>query len=85
MLAQFLVDYTMNQPRQRGHQQPRLRRRACAGRLPCAGEDRWLALTVTDDADWQALAVLDYDWAADPRFAEQPRAAAPTTAATSTA
>jgi crotonobetainyl-CoA:carnitine CoA-transferase CaiB-like acyl-CoA transferase len=35
------------------------------------GGDRWLALTVCDDAGWQALcAVLGRaDWAADPRFA----------------
>ena len=37
----------------------------------CAGEDRWLALTVTNDEQWRALcAAWDHpDAAADPRFA----------------
>jgi benzylsuccinate CoA-transferase BbsF subunit len=41
------------------------------GVYPCAGEDRWIALSVTTDADWQALlAELGQDeLASDPRFA----------------
>lgn len=37
---------------------------------PCAGDDRWLALAVTNDAEWEALvcAMDDPDWA-DSRFA----------------
>ena len=37
----------------------------------CAGEDRWLAIAVMNDAEWQALvrAMEEPDWALDPRFA----------------
>jgi len=46
--------------------------RACPHNVyPCAGEDRWIALEVTDDAEFDALcAVLDRDaWCRDARFA----------------
>jgi len=38
---------------------------------PCAGEDRWVAIAVMNDAEWQALvrAMDDPEWAGDPRFA----------------
>ena len=41
------------------------------GVYPCRGEDRWCAIEVNDDDDWQQLAVaLDQPvWCADPRFA----------------
>ena len=41
------------------------------GAYPCAGHDRWLALTVFDDADWLALRATmgDPGWAADERLA----------------
>lgn len=37
----------------------------------CAGEDRWLAIAVMNEAEWQALvrAMDDPEWALDPRFA----------------
>lgn len=37
---------------------------------PCAGEDRWLAVAVTTDADWDALGrvAAGQAFAADPRF-----------------
>jgi crotonobetainyl-CoA:carnitine CoA-transferase CaiB-like acyl-CoA transferase len=37
----------------------------------CAGDDRWLAIAVTNDAEWQALvrAMDEPAWAADGRFA----------------
>ena len=40
------------------------------GCYPCAGEDRWIAVAVSDDAQWQGLCrVLGRpDWAADGRF-----------------
>ncbi|WP_250279586.1 CoA transferase [Frankia sp. Cppng1_Ct_nod] len=43
------------------------------GVYPCAGEDRWVAVAVFDDTDWQRLvtALDSPDWAADPRFASQ--------------
>lgn len=41
------------------------------GVYPCAGDDRWVAITVADDHDWQAVArvAAHPEWAADPRFA----------------
>ena len=40
------------------------------GCYPCAGEDRWIAIAASDDAEWQALcgALCRADWAADERF-----------------
>jgi benzylsuccinate CoA-transferase BbsF subunit len=71
MLGQFLMDYSLN-----GRQGEAVGNRdyhgaAPQGVYPCAGEDRWLALTVCDDAGWQAAAqVLGHpEWAADARFA----------------
>jgi crotonobetainyl-CoA:carnitine CoA-transferase CaiB-like acyl-CoA transferase len=41
------------------------------GVYPCAGDDRWVAVAVWDDADWQRLvdAMGRPDWASEPRFA----------------
>lgn len=41
------------------------------GAYRCAGEDRWIAIAVFDEATWQALArtARRADWLADPRFA----------------
>ncbi len=41
------------------------------GVYPCAGDDRWLAITVFDDEDWRrfAAALGDPPWTRDPRFA----------------
>lgn len=39
------------------------------GVFRCAGEDQWVAITVTKDSQWQGLcAVIGPDLAADPRF-----------------
>ncbi len=37
----------------------------------CAGDDRWIAIAVMNDGEWQALvrAMEEPEWAADPRFA----------------
>ena len=45
---------------------------APAGIYPCAGEDRWIAIEVRSDAEWQALvrAMGDPAWARDGRFAD---------------
>jgi benzylsuccinate CoA-transferase BbsF subunit len=44
---------------------------APSGVYPCAGDDRWLALSVFTDDQWRALAAeLDApEWTTDPRFA----------------
>lgn len=41
------------------------------GVYPCAGQDRWVAVAVFDDADWRNLVTVlgEPGWAADPRFA----------------
>ena len=41
------------------------------GAYPCAGDDRWIALSVRGDVEWRALcAVLGRaEWRTDPRFA----------------
>jgi len=49
-------------------------RDACAaphGIYPCLGEDAWIAISVWDDAQWEALgaAMGDPPWARDERFA----------------
>jgi crotonobetainyl-CoA:carnitine CoA-transferase CaiB-like acyl-CoA transferase len=48
-------------------------RAAPHGVYPCAGDDRWVAIAVFDDADWRRLvaALGDPVWATDPRFAQQ--------------
>ena len=40
------------------------------GVYPCAGDDAWIAITVFDDAEWQALctAMGAPAWSQDPRF-----------------
>jgi len=55
------------EPVRRGN---RLEHCAPQGCYPCRGEDRWCAITVFDDADWQALcdAVGHPEWARDARF-----------------
>src|SRR5207302_75943 len=41
------------------------------GVFPCSGEDRWVAINVTSDAQWRALGRVAGApaWAEDPRFA----------------
>jgi len=48
-------------------------RAAPHGVYPCAGEDRWVAIAVFDDADWERLVEImgGPAWAADPRFESQ--------------
>ena len=40
------------------------------GVYPCAGDDRWIAITVFDDDDWRRFvgAIGDPEWARDPRY-----------------
>jgi benzylsuccinate CoA-transferase BbsF subunit len=44
------------------------------GVYPCAGDDRWCAISVFDDSQWEALVqVLGHpEWATDPAFATAP-------------
>lgn len=45
------------------------------GVYPCAGKDRWIAITVMDDAQWQALSrVMDQPaWALEERWRTMPQ------------
>lgn len=56
------LQLTGSEPERRGN---RHRHHAPQGVYPCRGEDRWLALTVTDDRMWQSLCEivgLDPSW-----------------------
>lgn len=38
--------------------------------FPCKGDDRWCAITVFEDTQWQAFCkVIDREWTGDPKFA----------------
>ncbi len=40
------------------------------GVFPCKSDDRWCAITVFEDAEWQAFCkVIDQKWTGDPKFA----------------
>jgi crotonobetainyl-CoA:carnitine CoA-transferase CaiB-like acyl-CoA transferase len=55
-------------PPRRGNRTPEASPHGC---YPCRGEDRWCAIAVFDEAEWQALCRTagHPEWAADPRFA----------------
>jgi crotonobetainyl-CoA:carnitine CoA-transferase CaiB-like acyl-CoA transferase len=72
LIGPIVLDYTAN-----GHVQDSLGNRdysAVQGCYPCAGDDRWLVVTIRDDPDWFALrsALGDSDWARDERFDSAP-------------
>ena len=70
MIPEAVLEYTMN-----GRQRPRLGNRdlelAPHGVYPCAGDDRWVAIAVDNDAAWRALAgaIGRVDLADNPRLA----------------
>jgi benzylsuccinate CoA-transferase BbsF subunit len=72
-LTPALLDYTVN-----GRCQERVGNMdaqfAPHGVYPAAGEDRWLAIAVRDDTQWQALC----DVIAHPELGQEPRFATPT-------
>jgi benzylsuccinate CoA-transferase BbsF subunit len=65
-----VIDYTMNgvQPPRQGNRDPHM---APHGIFRCAGEQRWVAIAVRDDAEWRRLAATmgQAALADDPRFA----------------
>ena len=67
--AGLLLDYHVN-GRVLGRMGNRDQRYCPHGAFPCQGDDRWLAISVTCDEEWQALrqAMGDPAWARDPRF-----------------
>lgn len=54
LLPEALMDYAMNgtQPARQGNRDPHM---APHGVFRCAGDDRWVSLSVRDDAEWQRL------------------------------
>jgi crotonobetainyl-CoA:carnitine CoA-transferase CaiB-like acyl-CoA transferase len=69
MLGPQLLDYQVNGrvAEANGNRDARF---APSGVFRCAGEDRWIALTVRDNAEWALLAGLIGGAAGDARFAE---------------
>lgn len=74
LAAHGIIQQSMNHtpPLRHGN---RHARHAPYGVFPCAGEDRWLVITVTDDREWQALCQVmgRPDLAGDDRWATEPR------------
>ena len=68
-IPEALLDFAANgrDPVRIGNADPVMSPHGC---YPCAGEDRWIAVAVSDDVQWQGLCrVLGRpDWAADGRF-----------------
>jgi benzylsuccinate CoA-transferase BbsF subunit len=73
MIPEAVLDYTMN-----GRETPRMGNRdphsAPHGVFPCAGDDRWVAIEVHSDAEWEALcgAMGAPGLAGDPRYSTLP-------------
>jgi crotonobetainyl-CoA:carnitine CoA-transferase CaiB-like acyl-CoA transferase len=73
VMAETVLDYTLNgrvADTPQGLVHPEM---APYGHFPAAGDDAWIAIAVSDDAQWQALieALDARDLADDPRFANQ--------------
>ena len=68
-LAPVVLDYTINKRVQRG-QGNRCSHAAPHGIFPCKGDDRWCAIAVFNDSEWQALcdAMGSPGWAREPEF-----------------
>jgi len=71
MIPEAVLEYTLNgrETPRRGNRDPQM---APHDVYPCAGEDRWVAIAVTDDAEWRALcrAIGGPELVDDPRFAD---------------
>ena len=66
--GRFFMDYAMN-----GRDSSTIGNRhtsAIQGCYPCAGDDRWVNITLFDDGDWSAFceAIGKPDWCSDERF-----------------
>ena len=69
-IPEALMDFSANRrlPTRIGNQDPVMAPHGC---YPCSGEDRWIAVAVSNDEEWRSLCrVLDRpEWENDPRFA----------------
>ena len=70
-VSDSIMDYSMN-GRVQGSLGNRHRWMAPHGCYPCQGEDRWIAIAVATDQQWQALCRVmgDPPWCSDERFAD---------------
>ena len=68
-IPEILLDFAANgrEPARIGNADPVMAPHGC---YPCDGEDRWIAIAVAEDSEWQGLceALGRQDWAADARF-----------------
>lgn len=72
LIGPALLDFTANaRPARPFGNRSQERPGAPYGVYPCRGDDRWCAITVFDDAEWQRLATAlgHPPWTAEPRFA----------------
>ncbi len=70
-LGEFILDYTMN-GRVTEPQGNRHRSHAPHNVYPCQGDDRWIAMDVATQEEWEALCAVmsDPEWVRDPKFAD---------------
>ena len=68
-IPEALLDFAANrrEPVRIGNADPVMAPHGC---YPCAGQDRWIVIAVSDDSEWQGLCRVmgRQDWAADRRF-----------------
>lgn len=74
LMPEPIMDYVLNGRvwRGTGNRDPR---HAPQGVYPCQGEDKWVAIAVSSEEEWHALAraLGRPEWLADPRFANEER------------
>ncbi|MFC1823527.1 CoA transferase, partial [Thermodesulfobacteriota bacterium] len=73
MLGPSFLDYFVNQraAKRCGNRQPQhVRAAAPHGAYPCKGDDRWCAIAVFSEEEWQAFsrAIGEPEWTRDPKF-----------------
>lgn len=70
MIAPLIMDYAIN-AKIAGRSGNRLSYAAPHGVYPCRGMDRWIAISVFDDSEWQRFCdvIGNPDWTADLKFA----------------
>jgi benzylsuccinate CoA-transferase BbsF subunit len=70
-IPEALLDYAMNErlPVRRGNHDASHAPHGC---YPCLGDDQWIAISVSSEAEWRGLrqALGEPAWAADERFAD---------------
>lgn len=71
LVPESLMDYALNGrvATRQGNDVPGMAPHNC---YPCRGEDRWISLAITDEAEWAALCRVmgDPDWSQEPHFAD---------------